>query len=190
MKALVRRSGSLGQPRRWALYLIGIGIWLSGGLWLLFHYFLVKQGDFGPVTNPLEPWWLKLHGAFAFAAVWMFGLLWGVHITKLWKHKQRRWSGTAMTAVFALLILSGYLLYYVGDDKVRPLISTLHWGIGLACPIFFVWHRVKRRATRPPARNIGSMKHRIEHRRSSVRTEPPLDKSGPPEGVRNTSAPV
>jgi hypothetical protein len=138
----------LGRSRRWALYIIGIGVWLSGGLWLLFHYFLVKQGEFGPVANPLEPWWLKLHGAFAFAAVWMFGLLWGVHITKAWPHQRRRWSGGMLAGIFFLLILTGYLLYYIGDDKIRPLVSVLHWGIGLAGPIFFVWHRLNLRARR------------------------------------------
>ncbi len=144
MSALVRKSGSLGPARRWALYIVGAGVWLTGGLWLLYHYFLVRQGEFGPMANPLEPWWLKLHGAFAFAAIWLFGLLWGVHITKAWPHRHRRWSGGALTGVFLLLIVSGYLLYYIGDDKVRPVVSILHWGIGLACPLFLLFHRLRR----------------------------------------------
>lgn len=147
MMARIRKAGSLGRRRRWSLYIIGIGVWLSGGLWLLFHYFLVKQGEFGPVANPVEPWWLKLHGAFAFAALWMFGLLWGIHITKLWPHRRRRWSGGILTGIFLLLIVSGYLLYYVGDENVRPIISALHWVIGLACPGFFFWHRLQRKSS-------------------------------------------
>lgn len=148
MTVHIRKAGVLGSGRRWGLYITGIGVWLTGSLWLLYHYFLVKQGEFGPAANPLEPWWLKLHGAFSFAAVWMLGLLWGIHITKLWPHKRKRWSGGMLTGVFALLIGSGYLLYYVGDDRVRPAISILHWGIGLACPVFFGWHRLGRRAAR------------------------------------------
>jgi hypothetical protein len=152
MSAFARKSESLGRFNRWALYIVGIGVWLSGGLWLLYHYFFERQGEFGPTANPLEPWWLKLHGAFAFAAVWVFGLLWGVHITKAWPRKRRRWSGGALTGVFALLIVSGYLLYYIGDDKVRPIVSVLHWGIGLACPVFFLFHRLRlrRRSSRNP----------------------------------------
>jgi hypothetical protein len=148
MSAHIRKAGSLGRTRRWVLYIVGTGVWLTGGLWLLSRYFLVKQGEFGPTTNPLEPWWLKLHGAFAFAAVWVFGLLWGIHIAKLWPHKRRRSSGGVLTGIFALLILSGYLLYYVGDDRIRPLISATHWVVGLACPVFFAWHRLRRRAVR------------------------------------------
>jgi hypothetical protein len=157
MKTHLRRPRTISRSRRWALYIVGTGVWLTGGLWLLFHYFLVKHGEFGPETNPLEPWWLKLHGAFAFAAVWIFGLLWGVHITKLWHQKHRRRSGVMLTGVFALLILSGYLLYYVGDDRVRPVISALHWGIGLGCPVFFAWHRVKRRRVRAHSESLQSV---------------------------------
>jgi hypothetical protein len=129
--------------RRMMIYVTGIGVWLTGGLWLIYHYFMVKQGEFGPETNPLEPWWLRLHGAFAFAAMWLFGLLWGIHVTKAWPHKKRRWSGGAMVGVLAWLTISGYLLYYVGDDRVRPVISAMHWIVGLVCPAVFVWHRVK-----------------------------------------------
>ena len=149
MKPLVRKP-SLSRPRRLALYIIGIGVWLSGGLWLLFHYFLVQQGEFGPTPHPLEPWWLKLHGAFAFATIWIFGLLWGVHVTRFWPSGRRRWSGGVMTGVLAWLIVSGYLLYYIGEDKARSVVSILHWGLGLACPVFFLWHRIhrKRRGSR------------------------------------------
>ncbi len=136
-----RRQGSFGYARRWWLYITVGGVWLSGGLWLLFHYFLQKQGEFGPSINPLEPWWLKVHGAFAFASLWMGGLLWGVHITRFWPGGRRRWSGSILTAIFALLILTGYLLYYVADERARPVISAIHWLVGLICPAFFLWHR-------------------------------------------------
>lgn len=165
----VRKLGSLGLSRRWSLYIIGAGVWLSGGLWLLYHYFFERQGEFGLTVNPLEPWWLKLHGAFAFAAVWLFGLLWGVHITKAWPHKRRRWSGGVLTGVFVLLIVSGYLLYYIGDDKVRPIVSVVHWAIGLGCPIFFLFHRLRFR--RRSRRRI----HRISLK--SDAKEPDLESS-------------
>ncbi|MEJ2083700.1 MAG: hypothetical protein P8Y94_16425, partial [Acidobacteriota bacterium] len=69
---------------------VGIGVVLTGGSWLLFHHFLVEQGEFGPEPTRLEPWLLTLHGAFAFAAVWVLGLLWGVHVTAAWPLSRRR----------------------------------------------------------------------------------------------------
>lgn len=148
MSRLQRESVRLGRPTRLALYVVSIGVWLTGGLWLLFHFFLVTQGEFGPQTNPLEPWWLRLHGAFAFATVWMFGLLWSVHVTKAWPFSRRRWSGGVLAGTIGWLTLSGYLLYYVGSDSARSAISILHWVIGLAVPLVFLWHRVILRGRR------------------------------------------
>ncbi|HLH31681.1 MAG TPA: hypothetical protein VKY31_10800 [Terriglobia bacterium] len=128
---------------RWALYMIGLGIWLSGGLWLLFHYFFVTSQQFGPQPHPLEPWLLKLHGAFAFGAIWIFGLLCGVHVSRTWQSKLRRGSGVALTVGFAWLILSGYLLYYTGDESNRAVISIIHWTTGLISPVCLACHRIR-----------------------------------------------
>jgi hypothetical protein len=128
------------------LYAVGVGVWLSGALWLLFHYFFAQEGDFGPRIHPMEPLFLKLHGAFSVAAIWMFGLLWGVHVTRAWPFSRRRWSGSVMTGLMLWLTLSGYLLYYIGSyyigsDTARSIVSVLHWLIGLGCPAAFLWHR-------------------------------------------------
>ena len=36
------------RQSRIGLYVVSLGVWISGALWLLFHNFLVKQGEFGP----------------------------------------------------------------------------------------------------------------------------------------------
>ena len=110
MNGFQGQSVRLGRPTRLVLYVVSIGVWLTGGLWLVFRYFLGTQGEFGPQTNPLEPWWLGLHGAFAFATVWIFGLLWSMHVTKAWPFSRRRWSGGLMAGTIGWLTLSGYLL--------------------------------------------------------------------------------
>jgi len=144
-------SVRLGRTRRLGVYAVGAGVCLSGGLWLLFHYFFVQQGEFGPRIHPIEAWSLKLHGAFSFATIWMFGLLWGVHVTKAWPLSRRRWSGGVMTGVMMWLTLSGYLLYYTGNDMERSIVSVLHWVVGLGCPVAFLWHRFSFRR-RPASR--------------------------------------
>jgi hypothetical protein len=154
MSVSVRKSPILARSTRWALYSIGAGVWLSGGLWLLFHYRFAEQGEFGPKIHPLEPWWLNLHGAFGFAAIWIFGLLWGVHVSRAWPGMRRRWSGALMTGTFGGLILSGYLLYYIGSDHARSIVSIVHWGIGLASPICFGVHRLGFRKRRTPIHDV------------------------------------
>lgn len=138
------RPARLTRPRRLGVYLIGGGLWLSGVLWLVFHYFVGGGDAFALTRHPLESWWLRLHGAFGFASLWVLGLLWGVHIVAGWSSGQRRWSGSLALLVLACLIVSGYLLYYLGDDRLRTGTSVLHWGLGLGTPIAFLMHRLAR----------------------------------------------
>lgn len=126
------------------IYVCGAGIWLSGGWWLILHFFGSTQGEFGPESNPLQPWALRVHGAFAFASIWLLGLLWGSHVSIAWPRPRRRVSGTALIALIIWLTLSGYLLYYVGDDFSRSALSIAHWGTGLALPVFYALHRLSR----------------------------------------------
>jgi hypothetical protein len=53
---------------------IGLGVWISGAAWLLVHYGLNPQDGNVLSVSPAEPWSLKVHGAFAFLAVWSGGL--------------------------------------------------------------------------------------------------------------------
>src|SRR5262249_54829122 len=85
------RAPRLSQARRLAVYLISSGIWATGALWLLFHYFFVRETAFGPSPHPLEFWSRAAHGAFGFAALWLFGVLWGAHVIEGWRSLRRRW---------------------------------------------------------------------------------------------------
>lgn len=120
---------------------IGLGLWSSGTLWLVFHYFMQRKGEFGPAPDPLEHWWLAAHGLFAFASLWLLGLLWGRHIVGAWKIGRHRISGVLLLGVLAVLIASGYLLYYSGSDETRSVVSLIHWTLGLALPLPFLVHR-------------------------------------------------
>jgi hypothetical protein len=139
--APVRGPIRLPQGRRTLLYGIAVAAWLSGVLWLVFHHFIRVETEFGQMASPLEAWWLKLHGAAAFAALWVFGLLWGVHVVNGWTARRRRWSGGVLFGAAVALIGSSYLLYYSGHDGLRNLASTVHWVLGQVAPALFVWHR-------------------------------------------------
>jgi hypothetical protein len=139
----------LGKGRRWSLYGVAAGLWSSGGLWLVAHYLWMKQGDFGPETSPAEPWALDVHGAFAMASLWFAGLLWGVHVLTGWESRRGRWSGGWLLGLLGILAVTGYLLYYVGDDDWRGRASLIHWVVGLALLPMFLWHRFSRKWRRP-----------------------------------------
>jgi hypothetical protein len=47
--------------------------------------------------------------------------------------------------VFAALIVSGYLLYYAGDEGLRDKVSLIHWIVGLAVVLVYLLHRVSKK---------------------------------------------
>lgn len=144
----------LSRRRRYTVYGVGCTLWLSGVLWLIFHYFMQHRGEFGRTPNPLEPWWLRLHAAAAFATLWTFGLVWGAHIVTGWRTGRHRITGSVAVAVLGWLILTGYLLYYLVDDQWRSVASLGHWSVGLSLPMLLTLHIVRgrrRRVARPKA---------------------------------------
>ena len=144
-------SAQVSPLRRALVNLGGLGLWGSGVAWLVLHYFMVRQGEFGPERSPYEAWSLKVHGAFAFLALWTLGLLWGVHILHGRGLHRRRWTGSALLVALLVLIVSGYLLYYIGDDRPREIASLAHWAIGLALPLAYIAHRLAKLPRQPRA---------------------------------------
>jgi len=145
-------TARLPRPMQRMLHAVGLAVWFSGALWLVFHYFLVKQGEFGPEENPWTAKILAIHGLCAFFAIWLFGWLWHAHLQPGWQKHRRRWSGSALAALLILLTASGYLLYYASGDRLRSVISISHWAMGLALPLPYLLHRLKRRRPRSQLR--------------------------------------
>jgi hypothetical protein len=133
------------RTRLW-INAVGTGIWCSGAGWLAVHYLLKSPNAFG--SNPAEPVWLKVHGAFGFLSIWTFGVLWGMHIVKAWHRHWHRRSGGILFGVLAALIVSGYLLYYVANEPARQAISLFHWVVGLALPLAYLLHRLAKKLHR------------------------------------------
>lgn len=128
---------------RWQVRLLatsGFVLWVTGATWLLLHYYFQKQGDFGPETNPAEPWMMRLHGLALLGMLLGTGSLLVVHVWRGWGYRAHRVHGVAMLVTASVLILSGYLLYYASDELGRPIISIVHWVIGLASLPLFLWH--------------------------------------------------
>lgn len=135
----------LSHNVRRLIYIIGVGVWFTGALWLVLHHFFLRPSEFGVEPNPAEPWSLRAHAAFAFGTIWLLGLLSAAHIQKGWNSRRKRYSGVALVSAFVVLILSGYLLYYVGEERARTVLSTMHWVIGIVAPLAYGAHRLARR---------------------------------------------
>ncbi len=68
-----------------------------------------------------------------------------VHVQRNWGARQRRGSGLLFVTPLGLLVVTGYLLYYVDADRPAALISSIHWIVGLCVPAVFLLHRGQRR---------------------------------------------
>jgi hypothetical protein len=130
----------------------GAAMWVTGCVWLVLHYFLQRNGQYGPELHPLEPWMLKAHGLFLIPALLAMGGLTFVHLPVGWRDRSRRNLGLALTIVAAFLLVTGYLLYYAGGETLREWSAITHWVVGLASPVLFFWHYAARTASKPAAR--------------------------------------
>jgi hypothetical protein len=135
-----RRTAKLARWQIWLLTSSGAALWLTGGLWLLLHHYGQVQGNFGPETHPLEPWMLRLHGLALIPVLLGAGGLMVAHIPRGWHYPHQRVAGVVLGVLLLTLILTGYLLYYVSSDSLRSWSSFIHWVLGLALPVIFIWH--------------------------------------------------
>ena len=148
----LRSAAALSPLHRWALMVAGGALWLSGVAWLLLHFYAPIESEFGPEANPLEPWMLTAHGLAMIAALLAIGGLLTAHVMAGWEIRQQRVRGIAIGATVLVLIATGYLQYYAGNQQLRESVSTIHWILGLGSPAIFLWHRAgRRKADIPPS---------------------------------------
>lgn len=122
------------------LYSVFSLLWMSGALWLVFHYFLRMPGDFGMAPHPAEIWWLRLHGLMVFVFLFVLGTVLPVHAQRAWQLRKNRQSGLLMKLLFLWLALSGYALYYFAGEENENWLPVVHWGMGLSVPLILVLH--------------------------------------------------
>jgi hypothetical protein len=140
----------IGTPARRALYatiaaLTGSGIW-----WLAVHYaasvLAGTRDDFSRLAQ--EALALKVHGAAAFVTLFALGAMSAYHVRRGWALKRNRIMGSVLIAEFALLVASGYALYYLASDNSHAAISVLHWALGLVLAPMLILHIVTGRRSR------------------------------------------
>jgi hypothetical protein len=124
-----QREGAfrLSRRRRWAVYSAFALLLLTGVTWLALH-FLDDASDAGLLAIA---WTMKLHGAGAMVCLYLLGMLWGPHIRNAWVRKRNRLAGALFGAVTAVLVMTGYALYYVNGELPRQSAEYLHWAAGL-----------------------------------------------------------
>lgn len=133
------------RHRRW-FYTLTAVLFLSGVAWLALHLWTTRgSGDVEP--SPAEPWLLRIHGAAAMAVLVLLGTLIPLHVRRGWIAHLNRSTGLTMIVGAAVLIVTGYGLYYAGSEDLRVKVELVHDVVGVGVPLLLWWHiRSGRRA--------------------------------------------
>lgn len=140
---IARTSARMSVALRLTLWAAFAALWASGCLWLVLHLGLEKQTEFGPVPSPWEAPVMRIHGWLALAGVFLLGWIGGSHVLERWPARRNRNSGLVLAATGALLVLSGYALYYT-TDRVQSVAALVHEVLGGAAILLALVHWVRR----------------------------------------------
>jgi hypothetical protein len=158
----------LPRWQRRGIHLGVLALAATGLAWLAVHY-SVGAGA-GELPHRAEAWLMKLHGAAMMAALFFFGSLVSGHAPRGWRMGRQRRLGLALWAAVALLVGSGYALYYFAPEPVRPALGWAHSGAGIAL-LGMLW-RHRRGSQRDGARHhlhpqqahaLRARRHHVEH---------------------------
>ena len=119
-------------------YLVFALLFASGALW-----FIADRNK-----DPLGggPWQdfaasvLMVHGGLAMITLLLLGALIPMHILRAWRARLNLVTGIAIAFFNAVLVGTAFGLYYLGSEELRPWISLVHLGFGLALPALFLAH--------------------------------------------------
>ena len=115
---------------RASLYATGALVSLTGVAWLVVN----------DSSRALSVACRELHGSAAMVFLVLLGAVAALHAPLGWRERRNRMSGALLSAALTVLLVTGIVLYYAGDERVRTLSSTVHWCLGLAAVVLLGAH--------------------------------------------------
>lgn len=134
---------------RYLFYSVVILLFLSGTIWTFANYIVPLSEEIRPMVKSRL---MKVHGAAAMAALVLIGTILTAHVRFAWRADRNRMNGIISLTTLGILIITGYALYYSGDERFRAWNSWIHLGFGLALPAILLIHVAAGRKTRPVQR--------------------------------------
>jgi hypothetical protein len=124
----------LSRPLKAVVYLSFLALLVTGVVFL-YAQPRIEEEAWEKVPRQM----LKIHGGAAMIALMVLGAV-SLHVKRGWKAKKNRLSGVLLLAVNAFLIVTGYGLYYAGDEAWREWMSRWHGWIGLGTFVLLPAH--------------------------------------------------
>jgi hypothetical protein len=129
----------MSRSLRLATFTLLATLWTSGCVWIVLHYAFAQRTDFGPTPNPWEPVVMRVHGWAAVGGVFLLGWIGSGHISERWFNRRNRTSGLWLMGSAAVLVISGYALYYT-TDRLHDTAGVVHEIIGVAALLIALTH--------------------------------------------------
>jgi hypothetical protein len=126
----------LAASLRYSLYAVTAVVFASGIAWLAARYVPVRRA----LPEGLASASMRVHGGAAMALLVLIGGAVALHTTNGWRERKNRASSVALSSVLIAITVTGYLLYYLGDESWRATASLVHWWLGLALPFLLAGH--------------------------------------------------
>ncbi len=141
MSALRRPTIHFSRGWKVLLYSPLLVSFATGVSWFVLNRWFGVVDEFDiPHKHPLQPLLIKIHGASAMLVLVAFGYILATHVHAAWRTHRQRKSGLPLVAVFVLMAMSGWCLYYLGDETWRERVAWLHLGGGLSMPVILLTH--------------------------------------------------
>ncbi len=134
-----RRGLQLSRRHRLLLYFVCLLLFVSGASWA----WAQRLDYLGEASEALRSWkhfFLKVHGYSAAGFVLLLGGIISGHVRRSWHAHKNRLNGAFFLTSVAVLTITGYMLYYVGGETLRDVVSQTHLWLGLASPFILFWH--------------------------------------------------
>ena len=137
----------MSTAARIATYAVSGLLWLTGCAWLALHLWAQRDGIAGPLPHPWQPVLMRVHGPLAVLGVFLLGYLTPTHILERLGRPAKRSSGILLSLVAAVLVASGYFLYY-GSEPWLARSAFVHEWLGAACIALALLHWLRAPAVR------------------------------------------
>jgi hypothetical protein len=143
-----RRGLQLSRRHRATLFAVSAVLLITGALWARLHQ-LDENAPASEGLRRVNRWLMEMHGLTAVGFVLLLGTLLPGHVRRAWRARKNRGNGAFFLTAVASLTISGYALYYLGDENWRRAASWFHLWLGVAAPLLLFWHiRSGRQITR------------------------------------------
>ncbi len=122
------------------MYALLLVLFASGVAWLVVHAIATDVPLEMIQYQAAKLWSMRVHALAAVLTLLLLGAVGATHSRLGWRLQKNRISGVIQLFSWLTLALTAYFLGYAPEGALRLVTQWLHWGVGLALPLFVAWH--------------------------------------------------